>query len=168
MKLSFVVTLYVLLQAGGHAALNYDRNNGFKDTDLLGDKRKGRTVLQFGKSILKGITATTRILKGSTPLVSPLVPAARSSNFVKPGTYDNALSDFLSVKPANVRNYEGPEGIKGKIGTIGDRTIIVENIENSSRGSLKIIENRGTMKERTKTIIYTEYPKYRKYNDRGS
>ena len=65
-----------------------------------------------GKSILKGITATTRILKGSTPLVSPLVPAARSSNFVKPGTYDNALSDFLSVKPANVRNYGGPEGVR--------------------------------------------------------
>ena len=35
MKLSFVVTLYVLLQAGGRAALNYDRNNGFKDTGII-------------------------------------------------------------------------------------------------------------------------------------
>ena len=64
-----------------------------------------------GNIFLRGITATNRLLRGSIPLVSPYAPKAKTFRFVKPGTYDNAQADFLSVKPTNVRNYEGPDGV---------------------------------------------------------
>ena len=58
--------------------------------------------------------------------------------------------------------------IEGKMGSIGDRTIMVENVKDSSRGVLKIVKNKETVKEQTMTIIYTEYPKYRKFTGKDN
>ena len=54
------------------------------------------------------------------------------------------------------------------MGSIGDRTIMVESVKDSSRGLLKIVKNKETTKEQTVTIIYTEYPKYRKFTGKDN
>ena len=55
--------------------------------------------------------------------------------------------------------------MKGKIGTIGDRTITVETKEGTSTGTLTILKRKMRDGKSAKEIIYTDfktYPMYKK------
>lgn len=115
-------------------------------------KTTKRALLSFGiKNFIKGEQATKKLLKGTIQLQTPTI---RRENYLKQGDYKKAVHDFYSVKPSNVQDIVMPDRVKGKIGTVGDRTIKVQTWVDHGVTSIIITKGLGTSKERVKYIAY--------------
>lgn len=99
-----------------------------------------RSLFGIAKDAIVGFRAKAKLLKG-LKLDRKLVSSQRI--YTKMGTYADAVSDFRSVGPTNVREYTLPGGSKGMIGAVGDRTLTIRKSAVDNKGSLTISRNGG-------------------------
>lgn len=156
-----VIGTNLLLSQSANA--DYIKRSWLDQRGFAEDARSKRSVFDFGiKGAIDGIKATALLLRGSEEILSA-TPNTRK--FVKPGTFKTAVTDFFSVNPTNTRDYSRAGGVRGKVGTIGDRTITVETKEGSSIGTVTIFKRKMRDGKSAKEIIYTDFKTYPRYKN---
>lgn len=116
----FVFTDQSDLQNSRKLQVKEIKRNGDFIVDL--DTRRTKRMAKFiSSAVAIGLKAVKTLLKGTTEIPSE---TRRLREFLKPGNYQQALKDFDSVDPTNVRRAYGPGGVL-KVGEVGDRTVIL-------------------------------------------
>lgn len=76
--------------------------------------------------------------------VTSVVKDQPARKFVKPGNFDDAVSQFDRLKPKDVRPFKTPDGIQGFMGTVGDRLIYVKSShEVTAKPTIEILKIGG-------------------------
>lgn len=94
-------------------------------------KREKRSTAGLAALLIrKGINAVKYLTKGAYEIPSKQLSSNPSDNtarqFVKSGTFDRALNDFIAVKPIYKSDFTTPAGVYGMAGRVGDRLIYVK------------------------------------------
>lgn len=119
---------------------------------MTGTKRQKRNVIKLSSATVKGMRATITLLRGAERL-----PTSDKNllKFKKSGSYDQTVTDFFSVKPRDVTEFFTPN-TKGLFGDVGDRTILVQNMDKSGNPILKIIRDIPSGGQHVQQITYVE------------
>ena len=108
----------------------------------------------------KGLAAVGKLLEGSTQLAPR---SMRQRWFEKTGDFSDALEDFFSVRPNNVKIFSGhvtdgkghvTKGKKTIDGKVGDRRIILRSDGVEANPVLEVIGGNGSGGSRVDVIIY--------------
>lgn len=113
-----------------------DSDSNDNDSEMNREKRAAGALHIIGRPVLKGILAVKRILNGAMEVE----PVTAVREFVKRGNYDKALKDFQKTRAGAVEFIEGPNGAMGRMGTIGDRKIILKKKGEEGNPTLEVIK----------------------------
>ena len=103
--------------------------------------------------VQKGMNAMEFLLRDATPI--PSHTAVRQ--YQKLGSYQQALKDFDSVNPFGVRPFEIPGGVYGKVGQVGDRSLVVKNSDGYGNPVIEILQVKGVTISDGKRATATEF-----------
>lgn len=95
-------------------------------------------IFTLGIAAAKGAFAIKAVLPGAMPVTAT---SRWYREYLKRGGYKQAQRDFDLAKPTDVRAFSYPDGVYGKAGEVGDRTIRIQNGEaTGSDTTLEIIK----------------------------
>ena len=133
-------------------------DSSFQSTELADSSFSNRHkraifVFRIGLNLVqKGMNAMEFLLRGATPI--PSHTAVRQ--YQKLGSYQQALKDFDSVNPFRVRPFEIPGGVYGKVGQVGDRSLVVKNSDGYGNPVIEILQVKGVTISDGKRATATE------------
>lgn len=88
------------------------------------------------KLVLQTIQMMKTLLRGAQQLPSD----TRVRLYQKPGSYTQALHDFSSVNPEEVVDFKMKNGVYGRIGQVGDYSLMVKTSGNSGKATLEVMK----------------------------
>lgn len=97
--------------------------------------RKKRTVPHVHIIAYIGYRAWRYLLEGSRRLTDDFV---KPGEYIKPGDYNTAVSQFLKLNPSDVNEVQLPDGVSMVTGRIGDRRFIVKSAAKGEIGKASI------------------------------
>lgn len=132
--------------------LKRNPNNG--GSEITGYSARNREKRGAGiTGILMGLKAVKTLLQGAKQVPSK----TEVRMFQKPGRYSQALDDFYSVKPKHVRDMNMKDGVYGKVGYIGDRTLLVKPTDGLVGAVLQIIKINDLPKSGRKPLTVEDF-----------
>ncbi|PVD20471.1 hypothetical protein C0Q70_18627 [Pomacea canaliculata] len=125
-------------EADEHAGLKYLRDvQGRKQTTSTPIRRRrqiGRAIFAAGRALFRSFSRNPATQSGSRV----------TQHYSKPGTYQDAVRDFQSLRPTNVKPIDRP-GLTGQTGTMGNHQITIRDYSKQGSPTMEIRSHGGDL-----------------------